>query len=101
MSISKETVEHVAELSRLSFSEEELEMMTSQLGNIINMVEKLEEVDTTGIDVTTNVIHDMNLYRNDEVGHVDSRDELMKNVPVHEDGYIKVPAMLANGEEDA
>lgn len=101
MSISKETVEHVAELSRLSFSEDELAMMTTQLGNIINMVEKLEEVDTTGVAVTTNVIHDMNLYRDDVKGEVVARDELMKNVPVHEDGYIKVPAMLSNGEEDA
>ena len=101
MSISKEQVEQVAALSRLAFSDEEINTMTTQLDEIIDMVEHLEEVDTEGVAVTTNVIHEMNLYREDVATTPTQRDELMKNVPVHEDGYIKVPAMLKSGKEEA
>lgn len=101
MAISKEQVEHVAKLSRLAFNTDEIEVITSQLEEIIDMVEQLEEVETVGVAVTTNVIHNTNCYREDVATQPESRDQLMKNVPVHEDGYIKVPAMLSNGEGEA
>lgn len=99
MAISKEQVEHVAALSKLKFSDDEVEKFTHQLAEIMDMIDQLNEVDTTGVAVTTNVIHDMNLYRADQPVKGTNRDELMKNVPMHEDGYIKVPAMLDNGGE--
>lgn len=100
MSISKETINHVARLSRLSFSEEETNRLVTQLSDIIDMVEKLEEVDTKGVKPTTNVIHDMNRFREDDAKNGTDRDLLMKNAPLCEDGYIKVPAMLDNGGEN-
>lgn len=100
MSISKEQVKHVAALSRLAFSDEEVTIMTSQLDEIFDMVDHLAEVDTEGVAVTTNVIHEKNLYRQDQAVNPTERKELMKNVPVCEDGYIKVPAMLNNGKEE-
>lgn len=100
MAISKEQVEHVASLSKLQFSDEEVEKFTHQLAEIMDMIDQLDEVDTEGVAVTTNVIHDMNLYREDKPVKGTDRDELMKNVPMHENGYIKVPAMLDNGGED-
>lgn len=99
MAISKEQVEHVAALSKLKFNDDEVEKFTHQLAEIMDMIDQLNEVDTTGVAVTTNVIHDVNLYRNDQPVKGTDRDELMENVPMHEDGYIKVPAMLDNGGE--
>ena len=65
MAITEEQVKHVAKLSKLSFSEEELADFTNQLDKIIDMVELLEEVDTTGVPFTSNVNESINVMRED------------------------------------
>lgn len=101
MAISEEQAKHVAKLSKLSFSEDELKEFTNQLGKIIDMVELLEEVETEGVPFTSNVAHSINVLREDSVVPGMPRKELMKNVPESEDGYIKVPAIIDNGEAGA
>lgn len=101
MAISEEQAKHVAKLSKLSFPENELKDVTKQLGKIIDMVELLEEVDTQGVPFTSNVAQSINVLREDVAISGMNRDELMKNVPESEDGYIKVPAIIDNGEAGA
>lgn len=101
MAISKEEVKKVAALSKLSFKEEELELFTSQMGKIIDMVEELGEVDTEGVPFTSNVVPEINVLREDVVIKGESREELLKNVPETKDGFIKVPAIMDNGEAGA
>ncbi|MFD1899004.1 Asp-tRNA(Asn)/Glu-tRNA(Gln) amidotransferase subunit GatC [Enterococcus termitis] len=101
MAISEEQAKHVAKLSKLSFSDNELKDFTDQLGKIIDMVELLEEVDTDGVAFTSNVAHSINVMREDDAVPGMDRDELMKNVPESENGYIKVPAIIDNGEAGA
>ncbi|MFK5280323.1 Asp-tRNA(Asn)/Glu-tRNA(Gln) amidotransferase subunit GatC, partial [Lacticaseibacillus paracasei] len=55
--ISKDSVAHVAGLAKLQFSETELEKYTSQLSEILDMVEQLESVPTQDVPVTTQSIH--------------------------------------------
>ncbi|MDT2814750.1 Asp-tRNA(Asn)/Glu-tRNA(Gln) amidotransferase subunit GatC [Vagococcus carniphilus] len=101
MAISKEEVNRVANLSKLSFDDSELEMFTKQMGNIIEMVEELENVDTTGVAFTSSVAAEITVLREDVVIQGETRDELMKNVPESKDGFIKVPAIMDNGEAGA
>lgn len=101
MAISEEEVKHVAKLSKLDFKQEELESFTNQLGKIIDMVELLEEVDTEGVEFTSNVIETINVMRQDRAQPGWNRDELMRNVPETEDGFIKVPAIIDEGEAGA
>lgn len=101
MAISEEQIKHVAKLSKLAFSEEELHGFTDQLGKIIDMVETLSEVETEGVPVTTNVIHNKSVMRKDEAEKGTDRDLLMKNVPDSENGYIRVPVIIDNGEAGA
>jgi aspartyl-tRNA(Asn)/glutamyl-tRNA(Gln) amidotransferase subunit C len=101
MAISKEEVKKVAALSKLSFKEEELELFTSQMGKIIDMVEELGEVDTEGVPFTSNVVSEINVLREDVVVKGESREELLKNGPETKDGFIKVPAIMDNGEAGA
>ena len=101
MAISEEQVKHVAKLAKLSFSPEELTGFTDQLGKIIDMVELLEEVDTEGVPFTSNVVETVNVMREDVSVPGTNRDELMRNVPESQDGYIKVPAIIDNGEAGA
>ena len=101
MAISEEQVKHVAKLAKLSFSPEELTGFTEQLSKIIDMVELLEEVDTTGVPFTSNVAEAINVMREDVSQEGTDRNELMRNVPESQDGYIKVPAIIDNGEAGA
>lgn len=101
MAISEEQAKHVAKLSKLSFSNEELTDFTDQLGKIIDMVELLGEVDTEGVPFTSNVTQSINVMREDVAIPGTNRKELMRNVPESEDGYIKVPAIIDNGEAGA
>ncbi|MGY3765158.1 Asp-tRNA(Asn)/Glu-tRNA(Gln) amidotransferase subunit GatC [Vagococcus vulneris] len=101
MSITKDEIQKVAQLSKLTFSENDLEMYTEQMGKIINMVETLENVDTEGVPFTSNVTEEISILREDIALPGESREELLKNVPETEDGFIKVPAIIDNGEVGA
>ena len=97
MKISEEEVRHVADLSKLSFAEEETAEFATTLSKIVDMVELLNEVDTEGIPVTTTMADRKTVMREDVAVAGDDRDELFKNVPQSENYYIKVPAILADG----
>lgn len=101
MAITEEQVKHVAKLAKLKFSDDELQDFTDQLGKIIDMVELLEEVETAGVPFTSNVVETVNVMRPDRAQAGMNRDELMRNVPEKEDGFIKVPAIIDNGEAGA
>ncbi|AYG01515.1 Asp-tRNA(Asn)/Glu-tRNA(Gln) amidotransferase subunit GatC [Lactococcus allomyrinae] len=95
--ITEEQVKHVALLSKLEFSEEEVSDFTATFGKIIDMVEMLDEVDTAGISFTMNVADNLNFMREDVAEEGVDRDKLMAAVPEKQDGFIKVPAMLSDG----
>lgn len=101
MAIREEQAQHVAELAKLSFSEEELRHFTEQLGEIIDMVETLEEVDTTNVTLTSNVNDEINVIRQDQPTNGTTKEALMKNAPESEDGFIKVPSIIENKEGGA
>ncbi|WP_295485634.1 Asp-tRNA(Asn)/Glu-tRNA(Gln) amidotransferase subunit GatC [uncultured Streptococcus sp.] len=97
MKISEEEVRHVAELSKLSFSEAETSEFATTLSKIVDMIELLNEVDTDGVPVTTTMADRKTVMREDVAVAGDDRDELFKNVPQSENYYIKVPAILEDG----
>ncbi|MGO2083214.1 Asp-tRNA(Asn)/Glu-tRNA(Gln) amidotransferase subunit GatC [Vagococcus sp.] len=101
MAITNEEIKRVANLSKLSFSDKELETFTGQMSQIIDMVATLDSIDTEGVPFTSNVASEINVMREDIVIPGESRDELLKNVPQTEDGFIKVPVIIDNGEADA
>lgn len=97
MKISEEEVRHVANLSKLAFSDEETAEFATTLSKIVDMVELLNEVDTDGVPITTTMADRKTVMREDVARAGDDREELFKNVPQHENHYIKVPAILEDG----
>ncbi|MBY5020717.1 Asp-tRNA(Asn)/Glu-tRNA(Gln) amidotransferase subunit GatC [Streptococcus suis] len=97
MKISEEEVRHVAKLSKLEFSDQETKEFATTLSKIVDMVELLNEVDTTGVVVTTTMADRKNVLRADIAQKGESREELFKNVPEVQDNFIKVPAILDGG----
>lgn len=99
MKITEEDVKHVASLAKLEFSDDEIGKFTSQIEDIMNMANELRKIDTTGVEPTINVTDAVNIMRDDVATAPISREELMKNVPEHEDGFIKVPAIIKEKED--
>ena len=89
--ITIKDVEHVAKLSRLALSQEEMEKFAPQLNSILEYVDELNKVDTTGVEPMAHSIKISNVMREDEVKQDFSREEMLKNAPEEEDGFFKVP----------
>ncbi|MCX5891406.1 MAG: Asp-tRNA(Asn)/Glu-tRNA(Gln) amidotransferase subunit GatC [Deltaproteobacteria bacterium] len=94
MALSREEVLHVAELARLSLGPEEVELFTRQLNDILAYVEKLQELDTTGVAPLAHVIPVFNAFREDEVRSGLPLDEALKNAPAREQGHFLVPRVI-------
>ncbi|GAA5417452.1 aspartyl/glutamyl-tRNA(Asn/Gln) amidotransferase subunit C [Paraliobacillus ryukyuensis] len=92
--ISKEQVKHVAHLARLAITDEEVEKMTKQLGDIINYAELLNELDTDNVEPTTHVLDLKNVMRKDEPKKWIEKEDALKNAPDQQDGQFRVPSIL-------
>ena len=89
--ITIKDVEHVAKLARLALSDEEKEMFTHQLGDVLAHVEKMNEVDTTDVIPMNHPIDFSNVMREDVKIYENTREELMQNAPDVEGEFFKVP----------
>lgn len=94
MSITAKDVQHVARLARLNLTPEEESMFTEQLNAILQYAEKLNELDTKGVEPTTHVLPLNNVMRADEVRDSLPIEKVLLNAPDEEDGQFKVPAVL-------
>lgn len=92
--ISKEQVNHVANLARLEFDKEQTEKFTKQLDDIISLAELLNEVDTTNVEPTSHVLDIRNVLREDEAKPGLPQKEVLKNAPDKKDGQIRVPSII-------
>ncbi|MBD3921401.1 Asp-tRNA(Asn)/Glu-tRNA(Gln) amidotransferase subunit GatC [Paenibacillus sp. PR3] len=94
MSITTNDVQHVANLARLALTDEEKETFTGQLNAILKYAEKLNELNTDGVEPTSHVLPLANVMRADEVRQSLPIEAVLRNAPDEEDGQIKVPAVL-------
>ncbi len=94
MKITKKEVEHVALLARLRLTEEEVSAFLKQLDSILSYMDKLNKLNTYGIEPTTHSMPISNPYREDEVKPSLSREDALKNAPEREDGFFRVPRII-------
>jgi aspartyl-tRNA(Asn)/glutamyl-tRNA(Gln) amidotransferase subunit C len=92
--LSLEEVETIAELAKLTLTEEEKAMFQEQLSAILDYAEMLQQVDTTGIPPTTSAIPVKNVMRPDERRLHLPNEAALFNAPEAEDGQFKVQAVL-------
>ena len=92
--ISKEEVAYVAHLARLSFSEEETGKFTSQLNDILLYMEKLNAIDTTGVEPMTHAIAQKNAFRTDAVGESLPVETALANAPETRGNCFDVPKVI-------
>lgn len=89
--ITIKDVEHVAKLARLELTEEEKELYTKQLGDVLKYVDQMNEVDTSNVKPMAQVVDLVNVMREDVVHYEHTKEELMANAPDEENGFFKVP----------
>lgn len=88
-------VERLARLARIGLTPDEASSIAVELGAIVEYVEQLQAVDTTGVEETSQVTGLTSVLREDEIRPKNlSRDELLKNAPAKQNGYIKVKRVL-------
>jgi aspartyl-tRNA(Asn)/glutamyl-tRNA(Gln) amidotransferase subunit C len=95
MSITRDEVAHLARLSRLALSDEELDHLAPQLGQIISAVAQVQEVAAEGIPPTSHATGLTNVFRDDEPATCLTPDEALSQAPATEQQRFKVPRILA------
>lgn len=89
--ISDETIEYVGILAKLELSEEEKEKAKKDMGSMLDYIDKLNELDTTGVEPMSHVFPVQNVFRKDVVVNGDDRENILKNAPEEKDGSFVVP----------
>lgn len=89
--ISDETIEYVGILAKLELSDDEKEQAKSDMGKMLDYIDKLNELDTSGVEPMSHVFPVNNVFREDVVTNEDTRDKILSNAPEEKDGSFMVP----------
>jgi aspartyl-tRNA(Asn)/glutamyl-tRNA(Gln) amidotransferase subunit C len=95
--ISREDVEHVAALARLGLTDDEVDLMQTQLNRILEAVNQLQAVDTSSVGPTAMVIQLENVMRDDVARPPMDREATLANAPLREGPMLRVPVVLEEG----
>ena len=94
MKITKKEVLYVADLARLNLDAAAIEKFAGQIGEILEYVDKLNEVNTEGVKPTSHAISLNNAFREDEQKEHLDREQALANAPQKEDGNFLVPKVV-------
>ena len=89
--ITDETIEYVGILAKLELSEEEKEQAKKDMGSMLDYIDKLNELDTTGVEPMSHVFPVQNVFREDVVTNGDDSENMLKNAPAERDNMYEVP----------
>ncbi|MBR3324111.1 Asp-tRNA(Asn)/Glu-tRNA(Gln) amidotransferase subunit GatC [Candidatus Saccharibacteria bacterium] len=95
MEVERETIMHLADLSNFSVSNTECESLKQDLGEILNYISQLDEIDVSDVEPTYQVFEMENVWRDDEILPQEAtREELLALTKEQKDNQIKVPKVL-------
>ncbi|RMD51247.1 MAG: Asp-tRNA(Asn)/Glu-tRNA(Gln) amidotransferase subunit GatC [Ignavibacteria bacterium] len=94
MGVSKKDVEYIAKLAKLKLNESELEGYTSDMNEILEYIEKLNELDTENVEPLSHPLGSKNVLREDETIESIDRSKALKNAPNANDEFFKVPKVI-------
>jgi aspartyl-tRNA(Asn)/glutamyl-tRNA(Gln) amidotransferase subunit C len=94
MIIDKQTIHKVADLARIAIKEEEIDALIPDMNKILTFMEKLNELDTKGVEPLVYMNADENVWREDQVKQEISTADGLKNAALHNESFFKVPKIL-------
>lgn len=89
--ISDETMEYVGILAKLELSDAEKEAAKRDMGQMLDYIDKLNELDTSGVEPMSHVFPVSNVFREDVVENGDEHEKMLANAPKVKDGMYQVP----------
>ena len=89
--ISDETIDYVGILAKLELSEEEKQQAKLDMGRMLDYIDKLNELDTTGVEPMSHIFPVQNVFREDVVTNSDESEKLLQNAPGQKDNMFMVP----------
>ena len=99
MKVDTLLVDKIAKLAKLKFDDQAKDNIVRDLGDILKFVDKLSELDTTGVEPQIYMIDDTNILRKDVVVEEITHEEALSNAPQRDSDYIKVPKVINRADE--
>ena len=94
MDVNDTLIEKLAHLSRLEFGEAEKREIKNDLEKTIGFIDKLNELDTTGVAPLLHMSENVNILRKDEVNGEIDKEDVFRNAPLHDNDFFKVPKVI-------
>ena len=94
MKIDIKTIEKLASLSKLSFTEEELDLISKDMSKMVDFINQLDEIDTEGVEPLIHLNEEFNNWREDEIKEMLDLKEALSNSPIKDSTYFKLPKVL-------
>ncbi|WP_444919769.1 Asp-tRNA(Asn)/Glu-tRNA(Gln) amidotransferase subunit GatC [Microbulbifer sp. CnH-101-G] len=94
MAVDTQTVEKLAELARIAISEETIEEVSGRLGDILQLVDQLQAVNTDGVAPMAHPLDEVQTLRTDAVTETDQRQSFLNLAPQSEEGLYLVPKVI-------
>jgi len=94
MEVNNKLIQDIAKLSKLKFDDSAEEKMKADLEKMLAFVDKLNEIDTEGVDPLIYMSEEVNVLREDKITEETSQEDALKNAPEKDSDYFKVPTVL-------
>ena len=94
MKIDIKTIEKLASLSKLSFTKEELDLISIDMSKMVDFINQLDEIDTEGVEPLIHLNEEFNNWREDEIKEMLDLKEALSNSPIKDSTYFKLPKVL-------
>ena len=91
---TRETVERIAVLAKLQFSESEIDTFTTQFNDILSYIDEIEKLDLEGVEPLIHMTDAANVFRDDVPHTCLTREEALQNAPKRNEAFFKVPKVL-------
>lgn len=98
MQVSDQMIDNLSKLTRLHFTGEEREAMKADLENMIAFADKLNELDTSNVEPLLHLTSAINVTRDDIVKPELTQEEALRNVPLHNHNFVKLPKAIYKPE---
>lgn len=96
MKVDDELVDRLAKLSKLEFTDESREKIKSDMGKMLDFVDKLRELDTENVEPLIFMTDEFHEMRNDQQGEPLDKKIALKNAPGHDSDFFKVPKVVSD-----
>ena len=94
MKINREAISKLANLSKLKFNDNEMDLISKDLSKMLNFINQLENLDTDGVEPLIHINEEANNWREDQIDGMLSQKAALSNSPIKDGTYFKLPKVL-------